>query len=80
MQATSARRRWNASYPTTLEGCPTCGKADMHELPVIKSILDICLKHAKANHVSKIIKRPARNRNFGDSLNTLNAIKNRRRS
>lgn len=27
----------------------------MHELPVIKSILDICLKHAKTNHVTKII-------------------------
>lgn len=27
----------------------------MHELPVIKSILDICLRYAKANEVSKII-------------------------
>jgi len=26
----------------------------MHELPVIKSILDVCLKHAKANDVLKI--------------------------
>lgn len=27
----------------------------MHELPVIKSILDICLKHTKSNDVQKII-------------------------
>ncbi|MFA4917077.1 MAG: hydrogenase maturation nickel metallochaperone HypA [Syntrophales bacterium] len=27
----------------------------MHELPVIKSILDICLKHAKINRANKIL-------------------------
>lgn len=27
----------------------------MHELPVIQSILDICLKHARMNEVKKII-------------------------
>ncbi len=27
----------------------------MHELPVIKSVLDICLKHATANNAKKII-------------------------
>ncbi len=27
----------------------------MHELPVIKSIFDICVKHAKANNASKIV-------------------------
>jgi hydrogenase nickel incorporation protein HypA/HybF len=27
----------------------------MHELPVMKSIFDMCVKHAKANNASKII-------------------------
>ena len=27
----------------------------MHELPVIKSVLDICLKHAETNDVKKIV-------------------------
>jgi hydrogenase nickel incorporation protein HypA/HybF len=27
----------------------------MHELPVIKSVLDICLRHAKINNANKIL-------------------------
>lgn len=27
----------------------------MHELPVIKSVFDVCMKHATANHAKKIL-------------------------
>ena len=27
----------------------------MHELPVMKSVLDVCLKHAETNNVKKIV-------------------------